>query len=218
MCWNADVSMNTFLFACFALLFIYLTHTYSKYKTPTFNNPLVYVYLFVVASMQLLEFFLWRNLHKTSINNLVSKIVTVNITFQPLILMCMIESSMIRYAMIGIYSLFILLYRWYKDLYHPFYFHTSIYKGHLKWDWTDAKDFEKGMHFIYLAIYISSFLLIRNTLLTFFGLLSMFLTFYLYFKDGTFGSMWCWFLNVFLLYFIVNILLVKPFLEYNGLC
>lgn len=42
MCWNADISINTFTFGLFALLFIYIANTYSKYKTKTFENPLVY--------------------------------------------------------------------------------------------------------------------------------------------------------------------------------
>jgi hypothetical protein len=46
----------------------------------------------------------------------------------------------------------------------------------------------------------------------------MIVSFFFYFKDGTFGSMWCWVINLFLLYFIVHILLIQPFLEYNGLC
>lgn len=217
MCWNAEISMNTFLFACFTLTFIYFTNTYTRYKSPTFN-PLVYLYLFVVASMQLIEFFIWRNLKDKSINKLFTEIATVNITLQPLILMLMIESPWVRYVMLGLYALFIIVYQGYKTFVSPFEFHTSVYNGHLKWDWADGDGIEKGIHFYYLALYVAAFLLIRNPLLTLFGLTSMILTFYLYFKDGTFGSMWCWLLNIFLLYFVVNILLIQPFLEYNGLC
>ena len=35
-------------------------------------------------------------------------------------------------------------------------------------------------------------------------------------KYNTFGTMWCWSFNLFLLYFIVDILIIQPF-EY-GLC
>jgi hypothetical protein len=57
MCWNQDISINTFLFACLSLLFIFLTNKFTKYKTKTFDNPLVYLFFLVVASMQLIEFF-----------------------------------------------------------------------------------------------------------------------------------------------------------------
>jgi hypothetical protein len=37
-------------------------------------------------------------------------------------------------------------------------------------------------------------------------------------KDHTYGSLWCWFINVFFLLALIKILLVQPFREYNGLC
>jgi len=61
MCWNQDISINTFIFACLSLLFIFFTNTFTKYKTPTFDNPIVYLFLLSVAAMQLIEYFLWRN-------------------------------------------------------------------------------------------------------------------------------------------------------------
>ena len=56
MCWNADISLNTFIFGLFSMIFIFITNTYTKYKTHTFNNPLMYLFLGVVISIQLLEF------------------------------------------------------------------------------------------------------------------------------------------------------------------
>lgn len=217
MCWNADISLNTFLFSCFVLTFIYLTNTYSRYKTPMFDHPLVYAYLGLIASMQLIEFFVWRNLHNKR-NNTWSEVATVNVTFQPVILLCMIPEPILRYSLLGLYAIYILLYRAYKYQYNPFVYHTSVKNNHLRWDWTDATQFERGLQLVYLAFYVAAFLLIKNPLLCLFGLASMVMSFYFYWKDDTFGSMWCWALNLFLLYFIVNILLVQPFIEYNGLC
>jgi len=51
MCWNADISLNTFIFGLFSMIFIFITNTYTKYKTQTFNNPLMYLFLGVVISM-----------------------------------------------------------------------------------------------------------------------------------------------------------------------
>ena len=36
MCWNEDISLNTFLFGSFSLLFIFLSNTWSKYKLKEF--------------------------------------------------------------------------------------------------------------------------------------------------------------------------------------
>ena len=38
MCWNPDISINTFLLGALTLVFVYYTNTYTKYKTPTFDN------------------------------------------------------------------------------------------------------------------------------------------------------------------------------------
>jgi hypothetical protein len=66
--------MNTFIFAILALLFIYLTNTYSKYKTDTFKNPLMYLFFFEVALIQLIEYFLWKNLKNNKMNKLLSRL------------------------------------------------------------------------------------------------------------------------------------------------
>ena len=82
MCWNADISINTFIFAIFALVFIYITNTYSKYKTKIFDNPLVYLFFFEVALIQLVEYFLWRNLKNAKWNEMLSKIAAFIINTQ----------------------------------------------------------------------------------------------------------------------------------------
>ena len=44
MCWNKDVSLNTFLFSSFVILLIYYNNTYTKYKVAEFNSIWVYVF------------------------------------------------------------------------------------------------------------------------------------------------------------------------------
>jgi len=218
MCWNADISINTFLFSCFALTFIYLTNTFTKYKTPSFDHPLVYLFFGAVVSIQLIEFFVWRNLDNKRINTFLSKLISANVMIQPFLLMCMIESVLLRNSILAIYVISVAIYRYYKVFYSPFVFHTSVKNGHLSWDWVQRKGIEGIMQFIYLAFYVAALLLIQNPLICLFGLVSMVVSFYFYFKDDTFGSMWCWVINLFFLYFIANILLIQPFFEYNSLC
>jgi hypothetical protein len=106
MCWNPSISLNTFIFACLALLFIFYANTYTKYKTHTFDNPLVYLFLFEVAIMQLVEFYLWRNLKNKSINKNLSIIASFIILFQQLTLILMIPNLSIRYSMGLLYLVF----------------------------------------------------------------------------------------------------------------
>jgi len=219
MCWNADISINTFLFSCFVLLFIYFTNTYTKYKTPLFDNPIVYLFILSVVSMQLIEFFLWRNLKNKSVNETLSKLSSFLFILQPLFLMLLIPVLKIKKTMLTLYLLFMAFYLTYKKIFSPIIFHTSIAKnGHLSWEFVNNKGYEYIFTFIYLLFYISTAFLVNNFLITLFLIPSFILSLFFYFRDGTFGTMWCWISNLFLLYFLVDILIVKPYYEYNGLC
>ena len=219
MCWNQDVSLNTFLFACLVLLFIYITNTYTKYKTPTFDNPLVYLFLFLVAGMQLIEFFLWRNLKNKKINEQLSKIASVDVFMQQLTLILLIPNLTIRVGMAVSYLLFVLFYTTYKSIYDPIQYYTTVgVNGHLSWGWTNYTGYETIWAIICLFFYVSAALLINNFILSLFLLTTMFISFIFYYKYNTLASMWCWLLSTFLLYFLVNILLIQPFREYSGLC
>jgi hypothetical protein len=217
MCWNPDISINTFLFAIFSLLFIFLTNKYSKYKLKEFKNPIVYLLLLEIALIQLIEFFLWRNLKNKYINNLLSQISSFIITIQPITVILMITDLNIRYLFIVFYSLFIIFYLLYKHLYSPIYFNTYVEGGHLSWQWTKFKGYETIFYFIYLFFYVGALLLINN-IIALFIIVSLFVSLFFYFKNNTFSSMWCWYSNFILLYFIIVILIIKPFYEYNKLC
>jgi len=219
MCWNQDISINTFIFACLALLFIFFTNTFTKYKTKTFDDHLVYLFFLEVAAMQLIEFFLWRNLKNKSLNKLFSQIASVVVLIQPLTLMLMIPNIIIKFVIILLYLIFVIAYYVYRGIYNPIIFHTSIgTNGHLSWEWMNYKGYENIFSFIYLLFFVTSLLFIKNTLLCLFVLISLIISLFLYYKYDTFSSMWCWYVNLFLLYFIIDILIIKPFYEYNGLC
>lgn len=220
MCWNSDISINTFLFAVLALLFIFLTNTYSKYKLKAFENPLVYLLLLEAATMQLIEYFLWKNLKNKTMNELLSKIASFVVIIQAPTVMLMIQNLNIRYGLLLIYVIFFIVYFEYKRIYYPIKFNTSVSKnGHLSWDWMNYNGHgNKLLLFIFLFLYGISFLSIANIEITIIGLVSLFVSLFYYFKDNSFSSMWCWLSNLFLLYFIVNILIIKPYYEYNSLC
>jgi hypothetical protein len=220
MCWNKDISLNTFLFGILSLLFIYYTNTYSKYKSTTFKNPLVYLFLLSVTSMQLIEYFLWKNINNKSKNEFYSKIASVIIVIQILILIFMITNKKLKYIIFSLFLFFILLYMFYYfyNKNSSLHFKTSIGKnGHLSWEWMNYKGYENIWLFIWLLFYIIPAFTINNFIISFFLLISLFGSL-IYLKENTFGSMWCWIGNIFFLYFIIDILIIKPFYEYNSLC
>jgi len=219
MCWNQHISLNTFLFSCFALLFIYVTNRFTKYKSKNFENPLVFLYLLEIAVIQLIEFFLWRNLKNKSMNELLSKIASFIVTIQPFTVMLMISNSTIKYSLLFVYVLFILFYLEYKRLYNPIQFHTSVGKnGHLSWEWMNFTGYENIFYVFHLLLHILALLLINNSVLSLFIIISLIISMITNFKYNTFGTIWCWTTNFLLLYFIIDILIIQPYYEYNGLC
>ena len=68
MCWNQYVSINTFVFSVFVLLLIMYNNKYSPYKIKELDNIYAYIFLMSFFTMQLIEFFLWRNLDNKELN------------------------------------------------------------------------------------------------------------------------------------------------------
>ena len=211
MCWNADISINTFLFGICAIIFIFLANTYTKYKQDTFKNPLIYLLLLEVATMQLIEFFLWRNLKNEKINKILTSIASYVVVFQPLTIMLMIPNKNILLPFLLSYLVFSIIQRMFIS--KPAL--TTIKNGHLSWGWINIKD--KISIFIFLSFYMLSAYFV-NHLLFLFTIVTLLISLFFYFKDNTFGSMWCWSFNIFLLYCIIDILIIKPFKEYNRIC
>jgi hypothetical protein len=219
MCWNPDISINTFLFACLALVFIYLANTYTKYKSPAFKNPLVYLVVFGVASMQLIEFFLWRNLKNKNVNRYLSIIAANIVVLQLIALILMVNSRYLKYALLLILAIAYFAVVYYSKFTGNIQFYTSVGEnGHLIWEWASFKGIERVFVGIFILLYLIPAVLIGNTPLTYLIMGSLFISLFFYYKYNTWGSMWCWIANLFLLYFIADILLIQPFYEYNGLC
>ena len=54
MCWNASVSLNTFLFSSFILGLIIYNNLFTKYKIQHLNNIWAYLFLSSFILMQLI--------------------------------------------------------------------------------------------------------------------------------------------------------------------
>jgi hypothetical protein len=126
----------------------------------------------------------------------------------------------IRYSILAVYCIFIFLFLFYfKKLNNPINYHTSIAKnGHLSWDWINYKGYENIWIVLFLLFYIVPAFFTNNIVLLLGITITLLISLFFYFRDNTFGTMWCWGSNLLLIYFIINILIVQPFYEYNGLC
>ena len=216
MCWNPDISINTFLLGALTLCFIYYSNTYTKYHTPIFDNRWFYVFTFLVILMQLVEYFIWKNIDIKRTNNFYSLIGWIILILQPAALIMMVKEKDIRNNLLFYYTLFVIFFNIVK-INSKNTITTVSQNGHLLWNFVIFSGYEYIYMVIYMFFYLFSAYLINLHLFLF--LITFFTaSFIINFKDKTWGSMWCWSSNFVWIYFIIRITIYLPFLEYNKLC
>jgi len=184
MCWSAEVSLRTFLFACVSAI--------VAYNLGYENKGLILIVL-SFSSMQLLEFFIWTYINNRKINELLSKIGLFIIGFQ-LFLLCLFSKNKYLLNLYFIFGLFFLLLE-VKNI----NFKTDVGEnGHLRWLWLDLPLF-------WLIIFTSFYLMTnRQTIHRFlFVLITLIISLYFYYRYKTWGSMWCYFSNLLWIFIII---------------
>lgn len=188
MCWSASVSLNTFIFSLFGTLFALFNGVIDVPQALFFTS---------FTSMQLVEYFAWKDLSDTRIP-----------------------------SMVGLLLLFLqivlVIYNYYKgpyqNLLYGFWFaiiavilmttkiDLSMHKapnGHLTWNWLNS--IPKIYWLIFVLFYLGIGIDYKYNLvfLAFLAVISF--SWYNYSASGTFGSMWCWISNAFALVWIFRV-------------
>ena len=220
MCWNENISLNTFIFSVAVMLFIYYNNEHTQYKIKDFQNKYVYLFFFSFVLMQLLEYFIWKSLktNNKQMNQIGSIVAWIIVRImQPITFLLLLPAkyTSIRNILMGIY-LTILSYIGYQSDYKLSQFVTSVKDSHIYWDWFYL---ESKIHSIIISIFYFSFLMIGLYLLPHIIIPSLMYCVYVYlYKNNNWGSLWCWSINTVFLYYLCKLLFVMPFREYNGLC
>jgi hypothetical protein len=200
MCWNATISMNTFAVSSFAILLAYFN---KMYDVPSL------LFLFSIAVMQLDEYFLWTFLNKPQENEFFSYCAGAVLLLQPLAAIHLLRDA-----------------KMYWNYFVPLYLLTLVFvalnfssknmktvkvNGHLSWKFLNTNTFYENVFIILYLILIFLPLIIEKM---YFPILLGFITFLvayvMYAKEGTFGSMWCWSINIFAVYIIARLLFLEP--------
>ena len=149
MCWNEHVSLNTYVFSIGMLLLMMYNNRYTPYKLHGFN---VYWYFFILSfcTMQLIEFFLWRNIN-TPQNYTFSALGQGLISIQPIASLFLLQNETLRNILLSIYTLFCIV----VFVTHKKVFKTTIENGHLKWSWVPIESY---IYFIWLFFLMFSFI------------------------------------------------------------
>ena len=216
MCWNQYVSLNTFIFSVFVLLLIAYNNEYTQYKTPFFDNKLIYFFFMSFITMQLIEFFLWKYLNNKKINNIFSMLGSLLLIIQPIASLFLIKDEVLRYSLMIPYSICALIFFIYEINNNSFY--TTVSKsGHLAWKWIDLSGYKLILYFLWYGLLFFSLLYNKHYKPLLYVIFLLVITYYSYYKDGSAGSLWCWTINSAMLYYAFNLLIILPFKE-HGIC
>lgn len=219
MCWNKEISLNTFIASIGVLALIYYNNKYTQYKIGSFDKS-IFRYLFFISfiSIQLVEYFLWKYLNNPKMNRMISLICMMIIFLQPIFLILGFTEGMQKKVMFIGYLVFIFIYFSYRFFINPVKISSSkAANGHLSWDWIKMRGWEILFIIIWLGFFIVA-LTGRDNLYG--GLLASVLllwSIYLYYKTNTWGSLWCWIANIAMIFLLFNLLIILPFKE-HGFC
>jgi hypothetical protein len=212
MCWNEHVSLNTFMFSMGALSLLIYNNAYTPYKVPMLDGYW-YFFLFSFCSMQLVDFFLWRNLNNPQKNFIYSLIGQLILVIQPFASLLMLRDIKLKTLMLSAYAIFLAFATTKYDISK---INTKVHNGHLQWNWANGShiDFVVMMFFLYFSFFVNkNYWFIAIT--TFLFAITYFSNHYL---DRTGGSLWCWSINILMLLYLIYLLIVAPFKEYGMLC
>jgi len=179
MCWNASVSLNTYILGLFASLFSYYNG---------FGNILSVIFYQSFIIMQLIEYFIWT---KAFSNKLLSQIGFFVIMCQPFLNIIKIEQlpQVIPYILAAYIIFIVILYTFIVPLNTVNFSTVPSKNGHLSWNWLTLNVYIIFIWYVFLSIrwiidkdYLT--LIVITTLLI--------ITLILYKDTNTFGSMWCW--------------------------
>jgi hypothetical protein len=214
MCWNENISLNTFLFSSFVLLLIIYNNLFTKYKIQELNNNFIYLFITSFVFMQLIEFFIWKNINNKFYNNIFSIAATLLLIIQPIISIMILSNIQLRNMLLILYLSLATPFSIYK--FSTKNIHSVISEsGHLRWKFFDTTPI---IWFVWLFFFMFSFIYEKKWFGIIFGIVALLITFINYKRDHTMWSMWCWIVNSIMIYYAIYLLIYLPFLEKSNIC
>ena len=188
MCWSANGSLATWI----AGMSIALASN-RQY------DPALWNFMVLFTQIQLIEYFLWKDLRVPKLNAIWSKVGLTVILLEPLAAILLIKNANLRQKAILAYGVWIAA----VLLTQKFDFTTVVGgNGHLKWNWLIPSFWWAVPWFIFLfgAIWVSG-----NPRVFWFAVATWLISSYFYLRYKTIASMWCWIaISMWLIYFIAS--------------
>lgn len=197
MCWNAEVSIKTWYFALFGFIIGFI-------GKQVHISVLLFALLF--SSMQLIEYYLWKNINNQSKNEFYSKIGYFIILLEPLFALFMVYNLKlyglsITKFLITFYIFYIILFTYVR--YNKLNFITHIgNNGHLDWGFTKNRGFLHNL--IWFGLFYFGIFMTKNIIFIILGIFTLLYSLYKTNFDGTSNSLWCYYSNIIWVYIILK--------------
>ena len=197
MCWNASVSLNTYIFGLFASSFAYYNGTTDLLGFLLFQSFII---------MQLIEYFIWS---KTFSNRLLSQIALFAILCQPVLNILKIQKmpKLIPYLLVAYFIFIIIVYTIITPLNTLEFSSVPSKNGHLAWKWFTWNIYIIVIWFAFLS---ARWVIDEMYLILVFVSIALIISIILYKETKTWGSMWCWIANI-ISFYIIAMVFYKDF-------
>jgi len=164
--------------------------------------------------MQLVEFFIWKNIDDKFYNNVFSIIAVVILVMQPAASIMLLSNIELRNILLISYLLLAIPYSIYKLSIQRV--HSVVGEsGHLQWNFFNTTPI---IWIVWLFFFLFSFIYQKHWFGIIFGIVSLIIFFINYKNDHTMWSMWCWAVNSCFIYYAAYLLVFLPFIEKGSIC
>lgn len=155
--------------------------------------------LFILSfvSMQLVEYFTWKNLDNKQTVRLLSQIGTLVVLSQIVFAMNGVPNKGLWF--LGFAGVTLLAFSTTKIDY-------SMHKapnGHLAWNWLST--WPKWYLIFWVLCFLGIFFHMKSYDTFLFSLVTILISYYTYSSSGTWGSMWCWFANILAFWWVAKV-------------
>ena len=173
MCWSANGSLATWA------LGMALAGATCGY------DPKIWLFAFVFTQMQLIEYFLWKNLKVPRLNTLWSQAGMLVILLEPVAAIYMIKDVALRNKMFAAYAVYVAA----LLMTQKFDFTTVVGgNGHLEWKWIPSF----AAMIPWIVFFLAPLWISGNHVSFVAGVATLLMSTYFYMQYGTISSMWCW--------------------------
>lgn len=183
MCWNADISMKTFLVGVVGIAL-------GAYVGIGF--PLL-LFCSTIVCMQLIEAVAWTWYDNDTVNRYAAYAASGLLWLQPIAAILLIPSLAIKASFISIYGALSVLR--YLTRYKTDYSMKRAPNGHLAWNFMQKDVGSLIKLLVYFIFLFTPIFLTGNIDLLLLGIGTLGISFYSFWRENTWGSMWCWIVN-----------------------